>query len=276
MEKKLTIFTEDAEMERKVHKRAKMLRIIGVVGVAVVVAVFLVLLPMCGKNNHTVVAPTEVPVTDAPTEKPTEVPTEAPTEVPTEAPTPEPTEVPEGWYVDPYGVIPGDVEILVYDLNDIDQNNRWCITKVDGKATLQLWTKDGLSRALEVPEGMLKANALEGGYMRTYPDTISFYAYFPDEEWGEKWESPIYYLENGEGQYMYIESTSYCIVSGGILFGTTDGRVIWYSWGNNYYKVHDFNGADVTVDSDGIVGVNSSEYFHFDKLTYEKRDFSHK
>lgn len=274
MEKKLTLFKEDAEKERK-GKKKRMFHIISCLAViAITLIVIFVILPTCS-NDPKPNVPTETPeVTEAPTVEPTEAPTEEPTEVPTEEPTPEPTEIPEGWYVDPMGVIPTDVEILVYDRNDTDQNNRWCITKVDGKAILQLWTKSGLSKEWEVPEGILKAESLEGGYSLTDSETIGIYAYLSRREDGAERQYPIYYLENGEGQYMYIESTSYMMVADGILFGTTDGKAVWYHWGDNYYKMHDFGNAHVYIDS--CICVNSEEFYDLDDLNWKKVEFNQK
>ena len=234
----------------------------------------LLLMAGCQKNAADAEASAAPEATAVPTEAPTEEPTEAPTEVPTEEPTPEPTEIPEGWYVDPMGVIPTDVEILVYDRNDTDQNKRWCVTKVDGKATLQLWTKSGLSKEWEVPEGILKAESLEGGYSLTDSETIGIYAYLSRKEDGSEGQYPIYYLENGEGQYMYIESTSYMIVADGILFGTTDGKAVWYHWGDNYYKMHDFGNAYVYIDS--CICVNSEEFYDLEDLNWDKVEFNQK
>lgn len=236
----------------------------------------LLLMAGCQKNAADAEASAAPEATAVPTEAPTEEPTEAPTEVPTEEPTPDPmaTPVPDDWYIDPTGIIPPTVEILVYDRNDTDQNKRWCVTKVDGKATLQLWTKSGLSKEWEVPEGILKAESLEGGYSLTDSETIGIYAYLSRKEDGAERQYPIYYLENGEGQYMYIESTSYMMVADGILFGTTDGKAVWYHWGDNYYKMHDFGNAYVYIDS--CICVNSEEFYDLEDLKWNKVEFNQK
>ena len=232
----------------------------------IMVAVIFFVANGCANNNHTVAIETPNPAvtfeaTPEITENPTDVPTEEPTEVPTDTPEPTATPIPDDWYIDPYGVIPPEVEIIVPDSNTAENNKKWCITRVDGQATLQLWKRDeGLVMQWVVPEEMTNALSIYAEY-----SSRGLYSYAYETQYNMC--DYMFYYEY-KGLYLYVDVKWMCGVESGIIFITKDSKAIWYCWGENYYKMHDFEGADVYLDSDVIIIVNNTDYYNLDDLNW--------
>ncbi|GEM_PF-3939296 len=211
--------------------------------------------------------------------KPTESATAEPTEEPSSVPTATP--LPDGWFIDPRGIIPTSVEIVVPELavmNNphplvLQQNVSWCITRIDGKAVLQRWTRSGSMKQWEVPEEFINMYSIQASAAEN-SDDVSLFGY----RYAHNYDDCLYYTEM-QGGYLFIDSNSQCDVIDGILFATNDGRAIWYLWEENKYKVHDFGDALVSVDSDAFIIVNrngSEEWYQLNTTTWEERDFETK
>ena len=208
----------------------------------------------------------EVKPTEAAKEEPTEAPTEAPTQAPTAEPTDTPT--PEGWIVDPYGIIPNTVEILVpYFQTDFPLSFVWCIARVDGKTMLQEWNGvKGVVYEIEVPEIMAKGKYI--GYQPWLDEylegDIAAKSYLTELGVGVgPWdlEPFVFFYYDGNVHSICFECTSACSdsrdgsVIDGIMLATLDGKLIRYFYGDDFYLMHDFGeGTEVYVDW-GNIGV---------------------
>ena len=279
----LRLISEQIEGERTAKQRArrkknrKIALIVATILVAIATILFFVILATNRKgHNHDVVGPTKAPeATVVPTEVATEVPTEAstevPTEVPTEEPTPEPTAtpVPDDWYIDPSGVIPNTVEILVKDSNSsISSSRAWCITRnEEGKTVLQMWMRSGLQKEWEVPEDMLRGDSLisyENSFQQGDVDVMCFLT--------NDFMGPfLSFYQDAEGRTLYFECTSsYANVENGLIMGTTDGKAIWYQWGDDFYRMHDFGNGSTVDASGGFFLINGQKDYWPNELKYKK------
>lgn len=180
-------------------------------------------------NNTPVAGKTEVP-----TAEPTPVPTEVPTEAPT--PTPEPTATPVPWPTDPSGIIPKEVEIISF----VGVMPGRCISRVDGKLMFQIWNKEGLKQECEVPEEFAEVYYIEED---VEDGNIQLYGNLTSDRLGNF----LYFYQDTKGRTLYFECTSNFTDSEKLLLATTDGKAIWYQWGDDYYKMHDF-GPDAHVE----------------------------
>ena len=199
--------------------------------------------------------------TPAPTAAPTPTPT--PTPKPTATPEPTATPIPEGWYIDPNGIIPPEVEVLVWDQQTVG-NTKYCITRVNGKATLQQWIRGkGLEKEWEVPENLTEAVSM---YIYNPDDYISVRGFHSENYAGHG--PQLYYYESNNGEYLYVDSKAVFTASIGeaIHFVTTDNKYIVYSWGNTYYKFYDL-GSDSQVEIIGKTIYVDGEWFDRDKAT---------
>jgi hypothetical protein len=100
-------------------------------------------------GDNTAVGQTEAPALTA-------IPSE--TEEPTAEAEPTATPLPDGWIIDPKGIIPVDVEIVVLGLYAFDsiQTQSSCICKEDGRYFYRWYIKgSGIYYAREVPETMV-------------------------------------------------------------------------------------------------------------------------
>ena len=244
----LELFMDNVKRERK-RETARRIRpwLIGALIILLIVGVIFAVMASLACNPTTPV-PTVTPTHDVAvsTPTPTTMPTEVATEVPTEAPTPEPTAtpIPEDWYIDPLGIIPAEVEILVPDQDTTDNTERWCATMVEGKAVVQLWTPNGLSKEWVVPDEILQAKSLYG----FYDGDLVIYAYLTDDQL----YNFLYYLENNEGKFMFFHAKSYFGASEECLIATMDGKAIWYHWGDDFYLMYDFGVNGKVVEKESI------------------------
>ena len=188
----------------------------------------------------------EINKTQVPTEEPTIEVTEKPTTAPTVEPTATP--LPEGWIIDSTGRIPPTVEILVPDdsIGDEILGYSFCITKVNGKTTLQKWKENGKKIEWNVPDEFLQKDRTSA-----YGDidrNLLLFGIF--EEY--MFEKMLVYYEDVSGKWMYFEATNIYTHSEGYRIGTTNGEAIRYSIGEDYYEIYKF--------SDGITVMADSEY----------------
>lgn len=169
-------------------------------------------------------------ITEAPTEKPAEAPTEAPTT----------TEVPENWYIDPNGIIPPEVEIV------LPANKPGvCIAREEGKTVLQKWTKQGLMEQYEVPEKLAEGYNMNAFLYTQVNGEVDIWVDLTEEPFGPF----MYYYRDIDGHHFLFECNSLYDSGEYILLATTDGKAIWYTWGDDFYKMHDF-GQDAYVEVD--------------------------
>lgn len=206
------------------------------------------------------------------TQEPTVESTETPTEEPTETP------LPEGWYIDPTGIIPPTVEILVPNHSTVDKQRQWCITRIEGKTTLQFWTPEGLVGQWKVPEDMLRAHWMDCAFEAFGQESVFVSAYLAEDIEEIYNGRYLVYYETSDGKYMYFEVTSDWTTSDQWIFATPDGKAVTYAWGNDYYEVQDFGeGASVIADSNVVFCVDGSylmwEEMQFEKVPLKDKDF---
>lgn len=180
---------------------------------------------------------------------PTAVPTEVPTEEPTPTAEPTATPVPEGWIIDPNGIIPNWVEIIVPS-----EDEGYCITKVDGKPVLQYWKESKLipNAQWEVPEGMMETNLIICQQKLSQNNDIYVIGLLTEDYFGP---FQLFY-QDAEGRILYFECNTVKWWSSDILIATTDGKAIVYYWGDDFYKMHDFGEGAYVEISDGMFVVN--------------------
>lgn len=221
-------------------------------------------LASCGEkkdgDDKSANASTPAPITEAPsvTDEPTAAPTEAPTPEPTETPEPTATPIPEGWYIDPRGIIPPEVEVIIPDDGDPAREEAFCIANVEGATVLQYWTKDGLQKEWRVPAEMAEPDKgihIEAG-MNTFQkgDIFCSRNFTNDPFSGSYW-----FYQDAQGRTLFFECEDGYGWPGGIILATTDGKAIWYTWGDDFYLYHDY-GTDAEVEvSNGWIIVNGGE-----------------
>lgn len=280
-ESEITLLDEESERGRQAAKTQKRrerrttanIGVVILLIVAAIVPAIIFLNNGCLNEDNSPSTPLQEAVlpTEATAPESTAVITAEPTEVPTEEPTPEPTAtpIPEDWYIDPQGIIPTSVEILVpYMKTGFTLNTVWCITRSeDGKNVLQEWNRqNGLVRELEVPEQMNNAAYLHCETNMHLEGDIYVRGYLTEDMSGDF----EYFLCDGSGHSFCFECTSsHTSEEIGLQLGTTDGKYVVYKWGDDYYRFHDFgNGASVFV-SWGAVYVNE-EFVPTDNLTFTK------
>lgn len=206
-----------------------------------------------GDKDQTAIG-TEIPSAE-PTIEATEEPPETTTEEPTETP------LPEDWYIDPNGIIPSWVEILVPD----DSENPWCLTRVDGKATLQQWDKSGLLNQWQVPEDTLNGKWISASYGVLTQGFLHLTVYLTDELWNG---TSLLYYETIDEKYMCFEISSSTGTNDLCILGTTDGKIVIYRYGEASYEMYDpGEGSEVFVFPDGNCIING-EHIPTDKMKF--------
>ena len=237
-------------------------------------------------NNPDTMAPTAMASatpgeTDNPTQEltvePTIDPTAVQTDVPTDIPTDEPTAtpIPTNWYIDPSGIIPPTVEILVPDDNTLtdDVKTKWCIAKVNGQIMVQKWVRDkGLEKQWQVPEELCEAKSIIAS---DYSGYLTVFALFNRH----RTESCWVYSETPDGsKYLLVKSKENDDVEKGILIITYDNQAIWYEWGNDFYKYHEFDAHDDICIAHGaaMIIVNDEDAYFLHELEWVKKNLEPK
>ena len=200
-----------------------------------------------------------------PTAAPTATPDPTPTPVPTPTPEPTPTPIPEGWYVDPRGIIPPEVEILVPEKADRLDPWAFCIARnEDGEIVLQKW-QGGLQEEWNFPE------------LELFLQKKSIYAYYSygklilygyEKERYSSDDSYLFYYEVG-GYYFCLEVNSKELIDNTLMIATTDGKAIMWEVGEPTYQMHDFGEENkVEADPNNVFFVNGSAVWDIDWEEY--------
>lgn len=156
-------------------------------------------------------------------------PTATQEETPTNSP------MPEGWYIDPKGYIPSEVEVLVNDGGN-SRNFSWCITRRDEDLLLQGWSRDGLEYEFIVPEEMLLGHRIRVDMMAK--GEIIATSLLED---GNPFRCIFYYNDCQENEFCF-NVTSYLLNGAELYLATVDGYAIKYEWGKDYYWSYYYGG----------------------------------
>ena len=200
-----------------------------------------------------------------PTAAPTATPDPTPTPVPTPTPEPTPTPFPEGWIVDPRGIIPPEVEILVPESTDVLNPWVFCIARNEaGEIVLQKW-QGGLQAEWSFPE------------LELFLGKKIIMAYYYKGEIGiDGFETETYYMEEEYlmyyemgGYYFCLEVNSRVWNGNTLMLATTDGKAIMWEVGEPTYQMHDFGEEDrLEVTSNCNFMVNGSAVWEIDWEEY--------
>ena len=185
------------------------------------------------KNSLTTADHATDPVQDSPASQTEEATIE---ETPTTTPKLTEPPYPDGWYIDPQGYIPTDLEILVHDNGKGEHGLSWCLVVKDDTVFLQGWSRHGLEYEYVVPEEMLLGYELY--VMFTFEGEL-----IAENRTDENHiDACIFYYNDCKGHEFCFNVTSHLLNGSDLYLATVDGLAIRYVWGEDHYWSYYYGG----------------------------------